>query len=308
MITSVFSKSNPVNYVVVTLTVILFFIANEWQMISASEALFSFLASMSKILMLISSLFIANFVSKRNSLTKDNAFVFLYFGFFIILIPQCLAEIRLISANFFVLLAFRRILSIKSLTATKEKIFDASLWIFVASLFHFWSILFLLLVFVAIFFHVASDYRSWFLPILAFFAVLILFSAFNLMTNASLEIEIYNQMQIQFSFLYFKSKVDSAVLVIYLLFSITMLIFYLLNINKKPTSAQNNIFKIILMWLIAIVILVISPQKTNALLLFSLLPTSVFISDFLENAPSNWFKEFVTWVFVIVSVVLFVFN
>ena len=307
MITSVFGKSNPVNYVVVTLSVIVFFVANEWQLVALKETSFSFLASFLKILLLIASLFLANFITKRNALTKDNAYVFLYLGFFLILIPQCLSDLRLIAANFFVFLAFRRILSIKSLTATKEKIFDASLWIFVASLFHFWCILFLLLVFVAIFFHLASDYRSWFLPFLAFFTVFIIYAAFNTITENH-DDNIYLQSRIYLNFQYFESKVDSAVLVLFLIFSIALLVFYLLGNSKKPTNTKNNIFKIVLTWVIGIIILVISPQKTNALLLFTLLPTSIFAADFLENSPSNWFKEFVTWVFVLVAVMLFVFR
>jgi hypothetical protein len=46
------------------------------------------------------------------------------------------------------LLALRRLISLQSMKASKEKIFDASLWVFIASLFHFWSILFIVLIFI----------------------------------------------------------------------------------------------------------------------------------------------------------------
>lgn len=307
MITSVFSKSNPVNYVVVIFAVIIFLSINELQVVS-DLAPFSFLSSLARVLLLITSLFLANFISKRNSLTKDNAFVFLYFGFFLILIPQCLSDLRLILANFLILLAFRRMFSLKSLTATKEKIFDASLWIFVASIFHFWSILFLLVVFIAIFLHLLNDFKSWFLPFLALTTVLILFSAYYTITQQPLFENVLQQMNVDISFQYFSSKVQSASLVLFFIFSLVLLVFYFLGIGKKPTSAQSNIFKIIVIWIIGVVIYLISPQKSNALLLFLFFPTSIFASDFLENFSSNWFKEFVTWVFVLVSVILFVFN
>lgn len=307
MITSVFSKSNPVNYVVVIFSVLLFLTINEIQLVSDLVP-FSFWSSLSKGLLLITSLFLANFISKRNALTKDNAFVFLYFGFFLILIPQCLSDLRLIIANFLILLAFRRMFSLKSLTATKEKIFDASLWIFVASIFHFWSILFLLVVFIAIFLHLLTDFKSWFLPVLAFATVLILFSAYYTITSQPLFENVLQQMNVDVSFQYFSSKVQSASIVLFFIFSLVLLAFYLLGIGKKPTSAQSNIFKIVVIWIIGVIIYIISPQKSNALLLFLLFPTSIFASDFLENFSSNWFKEFVTWVFVLASIVLFVFN
>lgn len=307
MITSVFSKSNPVNYVVVIFAVLIFLIIKEIQLALVSDS-FSFLSSLTKLLLLITSLFLANFISKRNTLTKDNAFVFLYFGFFLILIPQCLSDLRLIAANLFILMAFRRIFSLKSLTATKEKIFDASLWIFVASIFHFWSILFLVLVFVAIFIHLLSDFRSWFLPVVAFAAVAMLFSAFVTFTQQPLVDSLWQQMNIDLSFHYFNSKIESAILVLFAIFSIALFIFYLSGVSKKPTSAQSNVFKMVLIWIISATIFIISPQKTNALLLFLLFPTSIYAADFLENFSSNWFKEFVTWVFVLTAVVLFIFS
>lgn len=307
MITSVFSKSNPVNYVVVIFAVLLFLTINEIQLNSVLIP-FSFLSSFTRGLLLIASLFLANFISKRNALTKDNAFVFLYFGFFLILIPQCLSDLRLITANFLILLAFRRMFSLKSLTATKEKIFDASLWIFVASIFHFWSILFLLVVLMAIFLHLLTDFKSWFLPFLAFATVLILFSAYYSITQQPFFENVLQQIEVDLSFQYFSSKIQSASLVLFFIFSLFLFVFYLLGIGKKPTSAQSNIFKIIIIWIIGVVVFIISPQKTNALLLFLLFPTSIFASDFLENFSSNWFKEFITWIFVLVSIVLFVFN
>jgi hypothetical protein len=63
--------------------------------------------------------------------------------------------------------------------ASKEKIFDASLWIILASLFHFWSILFLILVFISIILLVSRDYTNWVLPFIALLAVGILFAFFT---------------------------------------------------------------------------------------------------------------------------------
>jgi hypothetical protein len=308
MITSVFSKSNPANFLMVAFVVLIAFVVNESRLALSHQISFSFLNSFLKIITLIFSLFLVNFVSKRNNLTKDNTFGFLYFGMFLIFIPQSLENVQVILANFFVLLSIRKVLSLKSLTAVKEKIFDASLWIFVASLFHFWSLLFILVVFVAILLHAASDYRNWFLPIIGFFTVFVLFSAYCMLTHTSLIDYFTNRAQFDFSFKYFDSKIESAQLVLYLLVSIAFIVVYFFGIGKKPTSAQSNIFKVIFIWIIGLIIFAISPQKTNALLLFTFLSTSVFASEFLESTFSNWFKEFVTWVFSIATIVVFVYS
>src|SRR3970282_2496096 len=117
----------------------------------------------------------ANFVSKKNGLSKNSSYTIFFYLLFLLFFPSILDNINLIFSNLFILLALRRLLSLQSLTASKEKIFDASLWIFVASLFHFWSIIFIVLVFISIMFHVARDYRNWILPFIAFFTAGIIF-------------------------------------------------------------------------------------------------------------------------------------
>jgi hypothetical protein len=77
--------------------------------------------------------------------------VFFFFFLLIVFFPSVLDNVNLVVANFFILLAFRRLISLQSLKASK-KIFDASFWIIVAALFQFWSILYLVLVFISIIF------------------------------------------------------------------------------------------------------------------------------------------------------------
>jgi hypothetical protein len=93
-----------------------------------------------------------------------------------------------------------------SLKASKEKIFDASLWVFIAALFHFWSILFILLIFIAILFHVARDYRNWFLPIIAFFSIAILFVGSSLYFNTQWINHLISESTIDLRFDYFTNN------------------------------------------------------------------------------------------------------
>lgn len=308
MITTIFSKSNPVNYLIVGFLVVISFVINEWRLVFVKNESFFFLESLTTILLLVTSLFLTNFIAKRNFLSKDNSYVFLFMGMFLIFVPECLADFKMICAHFFVILAIRRVISLQSLTLVKEKIFDASLWIFVASLFHFWSILFILLVFSAILFHVASDYRNWILPIIALFAVGLVFAAFCMFTNQAYYLDLYNQLKWDLSFGYFESKIESATLVLFLIFSVFFTTTYISGINKKPTSVQSNVFKVIFTWAIAVFIVIISPQKSNALLLFTMFPISIFASDFLENAPVKWFKESIAALVILIAFLLFIYS
>jgi hypothetical protein len=136
---------------------------------------FGFISNSVLIILLLTSFFLMNFMTKRNGLTKDSSYTILFFLLLLLLFPSIFADSKLLFANFFLLMAMRRLLSLQTLKSPKEKIFDASMWIFIASLFHFWCILFVILVYVSIIFHVSRDYRNWLLPFVAFFTTVVIF-------------------------------------------------------------------------------------------------------------------------------------
>src|SRR5690606_34010767 len=132
MITTIFSKSRPFNYILVTALLILCFFLYQLKDITTVNSGIELATKGVLLLLLVASLFISNFITKKNGLSKDNTFPFLFFFSFLILFPTTLGNTSLIISNFFVLLALRRLISLQSLVTPKEKIFDASLWIFIA--------------------------------------------------------------------------------------------------------------------------------------------------------------------------------
>ena len=205
MITTIFSKSRPFNYVLVTVLLILLFFLYQLRFTDWMNSIESVGKKAILLGLLIGSLFISNFITKKNSLSKDNTYPFLFFFIFLILFPTTLGNSNLIISNFFILLALRRLISLQSLVAPKEKIFDASMWVFLAALFHFWSILFIILVFLSIALHVARDYRNWVLPYIAFFTVATLYVVFGLLYDTKLFSHLMDDAAFSFDFDYFGS-------------------------------------------------------------------------------------------------------
>lgn len=121
-----------------------------------------------------------NFISLKNALTQNDNYAILLFLVFILLFPSVLNNIKIVLSNVFLLLALRRLISLKTLNSSKEKIFDASFWIFLSAIFHFWSILYIILVFISIIFHSGKEYKNWILPFVSFLCVWILYIATSL--------------------------------------------------------------------------------------------------------------------------------
>ena len=305
MITSVFSKSRPLNYVIIsTLLVVCYFLYLQ-KFPESLDSVEGILSKVGLLLILIGSLFIINFVTKKNGLSKDNSFSFLFFFSFLVLFPSTFGNTDLIISNFFILLALRRLISLQSLLTPKEKIFDASLWIFVAALFHFWSILFILIVFVSILFHVSRDYRNWILPFIAFFSVGVIALMYALVFDKSLIVTVIDSALIDFNFNYFTNNYQNFALSLYVVTAVFFFITQALTLPNKPLNMQSSYKKIIVAFILGAIVFLISSDKNNSLLIYTFAPVAIMATNHVESMQINWLKETFVYVIVVCSLLTF---
>lgn len=305
MIASLFNKSRPINYVLISLLLIVFYFLYLTKDFSWTEYYFTIVQKTGLLLVLIASLFLVRFITKRNGLSKDNSYAAFLFFIFLILFPTTLVNTNIILANFFLLLALRRLISMQSLVTPKEKIFDASFWIFVASLFHFWCILFLILVFISIVFHVSRDYRNWLIPFIAFFAVLVLFILAVLLIDRNLLGFVADKIQISFDFTYFENTFQNIALAFFSSVAVLFFATQVLALQNRPLNMQSSYKKILFTFLLGVAVYVLSASKNNSFLMVTFFPLSVLGTNFLEGLDNKWVKESVLGGLVLISLIIF---
>lgn len=305
MIASLFNKSRPINYVLISLLLIVFYFLYLTKDFSWTEYYFTIVQKTGLLLVLIASLFLVRFITKRNGLSKDNSYAAFLFFIFLILFPTTLVNSNIILANFFLLLALRRLISMQSLVTPKEKIFDASFWIFVASLFHFWCILFLILVFISIVFHVSRDYRNWLIPFIAFFAVLVLFILAVLLIDRNLLGSVADKIQISFDFTYFENTFQNIALAFFSSVAVLFFATQVLALQNRPLNMQSSYKKILFTFLLGVAVYVLSASKNNSFLMVTFFPLSVLGTNFLEGLDNKWVKESVLGGLVLISLIIF---
>jgi hypothetical protein len=299
MITSVFKKSTIVNYsLIVVLLLVFFFLYQASDLLIANSA-----KGLSKtatlVLLLLASFFLVNFTVKKNSLTKDSSYTIFFFLLFLLIFPGVFASSGLLFANFFLLLAIRRLISLQTLKAPKEKIFDASMWIFIASLFHFWCILFILLVYISIFFHVSRDFRNWLLPFVAFFATAVIFMVSALAFDQTWITHIINQTQTNFELDYFTNNYQNIALSFFVVIALYFLLSMIFSLTNKPMILQASYKKMIFGFLIGVTIFLISPEKNNTTLIFTFMPLAVMSTTNIEYSQSQMYQEIVLLLLII---------
>jgi hypothetical protein len=306
MITNVFSKSRPINYILITSLLVLCFLLFQFQTNFNTISTYEVAKKVGLLVLLVGSLWITNFITKRNGLSKDNSYTFLLFFVFLILFPKTLSNTSLIISNTFILLALRRLISIQSLKTPKEKIFDASLLIFMASLFHFWCVLFILLVYISIIFHVSRDYRNWIIPFIAFFSVIVSSVLFAFVFNPSLIREFLNRIIIDFDLKYIETIFQNIALAIYILTAFLALGSMLLILKKKQLNMQASYKKVIYAFIIGLVVFFISDNKDNSFLVFTFVPVSIMLTNYLETIEKYWIKESILGIIILASLITYI--
>lgn len=305
MITSVFKKSTILNYsLVVVLLLGCFFLHQNSDLVLAGASKGAMGIS-TLIVLLLASFFLVNFMVKKNGLTKDSSYTILFFLLFLMLFPAVFSNSNVLFANLFLLLSLRRLMSLQSLKAPKEKIFDASMWIFIASLFHFWCILFIVLVYISIVFHASRDYRNWLLPFVAFVVTAVVFIFAALIFDPSWIAHFRGQMQMNFELNYFANNYQNAALSFYVLVALYFVIAMVFSMTNRPMILQASYKKMIFAFVIGAVVFILSPQKNNVLLLFTFMPLSLMATNTIEYAQSKLYQEMVLFLFMAGSITAF---
>ena len=129
------------------------------------------------------SFFVADFIVKRNKMTANNSFTMLFLVLLMVVFPETLIDNNIVICHFFILLATRRLISLRSLKNIKFKIFDATLWIMFSSIFMDWSLLYLLVVFVAIYIYAPKTFKNWLVPFTAIIAMALICYGYLVLTG-----------------------------------------------------------------------------------------------------------------------------
>ena len=306
MLASIFSKTRPFNYLVVGILSLIFFSVKIIALAQPNADWIYYVEQFGLYLLLFASLFVLNFITLKNGLTKGNNYALLLFFIFLLFFSSIFQNKNIIISNFLLLLALRRLISLKSLLQTKEKIFDASFWIFLAALFHFWSIFYIVLVFIAIILHVSKDYRNWIIPFIALFAVTILFFLANSILDNTLMSTLLDKTYISFDFYYFDNIYQRIALALFASISLFFFVSHLFDVPNKALNMQSSHKAILFSFVLGVGIYVLSANKNNGSLAFCFGPLAIIGANFLEKIENNWIKEGIMYALFALGIFFFI--
>jgi len=301
MITSIFSKSKPINFIIVAVFVILLFVITNFNLLFNNFN--SALITAFNLGITLFLIFLVDFVVSKNNLTQNNSYAIMTFGLLFGMFPEAMRYSDLLLSNLFVLFALRRLISLHSKLDIKKKLFDAAFWIALATLFYFWSMLFFALVIVALIYYSQNDIKNTIIPFVGIASVAVLLITYNILAHdvfirpsnfdryASLDYTSYNS---------FESVIKLTVLFTALVWILTYFFRTLPDKNKK---LRPSYFLIAWASIIAILVAIIAPVKNGSEFLFLFAPFSIIMANYIEIISERWFKEVFVSLLIITPII-----
>ena len=308
MLATIFNKTKPINYLLIAFALVIVFVSYYNFNFSAPLSAYAvFQISIIFILLLI-SFFWLNFISQKNELSKSNNYPLLVLLLLVALNPQVFNNINLVISNFFILLAFRRIVSLRTFKSNKQKIFDASLLIFIASLFHIYALVFIVVIFVAILIYSFAEAKNLLIPFIALVSVATIYVTIDSLQGFKLLTALLHDVYLPYQSLTFPSVYAHISFSLYIAFSILVLIYGIIQLPKKQQNIKGTYTITFFMYLAGLFVYILESNKDNSVLLFSMVPTALLAANFIEEIPKNKFKDAVLYTIASVSLILFFFQ
>lgn len=304
MLTSFFSKSNPINFLLLSIAVLLVYVMGVWIPSDTAITLTSVGFHLAFMALSIFGLFLLDFIVKKNNLTRQNTYAVLCFVCFIGFFPTCLGNHSILIANTLILLALRRIFSLYSEKNTEKKILDASIYISIASFFYFFSLLIFIVLALAIVRKKHTTFKHLLIPVAGFLAIFSLATAYYFVVEDSFNWFFSWKPPIGFDFTTYNKLsvvIALAILATFMIWTTSHRLFKLGAISKK--DRPNYLLMVILLG-ITILMMLATPEKTGAELLFIFAPLAIMVANFIEQSKEFWFKEILLWLLVLTPLLL----
>lgn len=294
MITSFFKTSKPIHYIIFLIVLICLFVYQRIIIVNYQGNLSNTLNEIGDLLILLASFFTLIFIVTKNNLTYNNGYAALYFCLFIGLIPSCLEENSILVSNLFILLSFRRIMSLKTNSNIKKKLLDASMWICLAAIFEPWAILFFLVLFFGMVFYSVTQIKNTMIPFCGILAVAILLTSYRLLTENAFPSVTEFLPTLRFDNTSFNNTITKTESLQFLAVVLFGIVSFFGKVVLKNRLKIPSVFVILLAILIGITMVFInSNHGASRYYLFAFAPTSIILANFSETTMYRWLSDLV---------------
>jgi hypothetical protein len=299
MLTNFFSKSNPVNFLILGAAMVIAYIFFQFSTFNSGLELAELLRVIAVSALLVFTIFLLDFVVRKNNLTRKNTLAVFVFIAFVLMTPSVFGNTDILIAEVCCLFAQRRVFSFTSEKNSEKKILDASLWLLLASFFYFYSFLFFAAVYYSILRMPKTSFRFLFIPPIAILAAFSIATSYfyltensfdwfwNLVSPIGLDFSAYNSFELLIPTALFLS-------------AIVWIGFYrLFKVSSIMRKERPNFVVLLVILLSSVAVSFAAPVKDGSELYFLIPPLAIAMADYIENREEKYISEIFLWVLML---------
>lgn len=302
MLANFFSKTKPATIILIVAILFVFYVVATALFSFSDFSVLLFIQKMMLFALYAIYLLIVNFIIKKNKLTLDNSFALLLIVFLMGSFYETLLNENILLSNFFLLLGFRRIYSLVSASNTQKKLFDSGFWVGLAALIYSWSILFVVLIYAAIFIFQRLSFKNLIIPIVGLITPILIYFSYLLYFD---EVKVLTS-NLNFAINTNFSPYKSTALLSLIVFLTVILTISIISVTPKIAVVSK---KLKLSWgvllvhtLLAAAIIVLSFEKNGSEFFFILFPAAIIFTNFIQKIDSRYFKNAILFLFLLLAV------
>ncbi|NQZ43228.1 MAG: hypothetical protein HRT65_02885 [Flavobacteriaceae bacterium] len=291
MISSFFSKTKPINYLVLlgfSLLLYVVVVYRKWSSDWTSPLLFSKIIGLLAFFGLIWG---SGFLANKIKLTGTNSFAMLFFVLFTAAFNELLHWDSLLMANMFVMISASRVLQLKFEKATNTKIYEAALWVLVASIFHEWALLFMVPLLIGIYVYSAKMARNWTMPLAAMATFSLLLAAVVLtFEDTATVLDGYRFEWQIIAFQDFKTAFQLAI-VLYVVLGLISIFVVLSKLRYRGIGRMVSLRLLAVYYFLGLCLMCFAKGMEHHAIFYSFFPASVFCANYVETIAKKKVKE-----------------
>lgn len=302
MLTSFFGNSKPVTLVFAIVYMLVFYAMSFWLYDAFPEQSDQWLQMGAVCALLAMSMLVFNFIVRKNGLTAGNSYGIVTMAVALSLIPMLTDGWQEACAVFSLLLACRRIFSLRSERNLERKILDASLWIGIATLFHAGSILMVLPLIWSISIRSFSVPRLFMIPLFGLGSVTVLSWTYSLLRYGDSSWLVDRIPEFNFDL----SLYGQWPLVYGLMTLVTLIIvaglFLIANYNREARKDRPTVLLYGLTLFFLLIVGALSERLDGSEWLFPASMLGVGWANLIDRLKRSEFKEVALWLLLLLPV------
>lgn len=292
MITSIFGKSKPINFVLVLFILAIAFFSLRFNGLLTEGSVLQFCIALGVFLVLYFTLLVLNFTTNKNSLTLNNNYEILLCSVFILLLPESVSNPYKIVANLCVWLALRRILSLHSQRNTKRKLLDASLWLCLSVFLDVYTLLYFPLILIALVAFRDNVLNHWLIPFAAILVTGLISVALSLVINNT-AFSFIDTFAVSLDFTPFQPLNFSVAITMFIVFAIWCVLQYVISLKQVAKTTRPLYTIVYLALAIGFCVVIVNTPKNGSSFLYVVFPLALVVSNYLDTITKTWVKEII---------------